>query len=113
MLRLLHEQFPDAELVFMIGGDSLRDLPIWSRPAELITLAKLGVMRRPGFKPDLSHLETHLPGLSARIEWVEAPLIDIAASHLAHCIAHGRSVRYQIPDKVIAYITQHGLYTTT
>lgn len=113
MLRLLHDQYPDAELVFMIGGDSLRDLPIWSRPAELITLAKLGVMRRPGFKPDLSYLEKHLPGLSARIEWVEAPLIDIAASHLAHCIAHGRSVRYQIPDKVIAYITQHGLYTTT
>ena len=53
LLRLVREQHPHAELFFLIGGDSLRDLPAWSRPDELITLTTLAVMRRPGFDPDL------------------------------------------------------------
>jgi nicotinate (nicotinamide) nucleotide adenylyltransferase len=54
MLRLLRQEFPAAELVFLIGSDSLRDLPKWSRPGELIRLARLGVMHRPGSAPDLA-----------------------------------------------------------
>ncbi len=112
MLRLLHDEYPAAELIFLIGADSLRDLPTWSRPAELIALAKLGVMRRPNVAPpDLAALERDLPGITARVEWVDAPLIDIAASDLARRITAGHSVRYQLPDAVLAYITEHGLYT--
>lgn len=110
MLRLLHRDHPDADLIFLIGADSLRDLPAWSRPAELIELAQLGVMRRPGAEPDLSELERTLPGLSARVQWVDAPLIDISATEIAHRIAAGRSVRYRLPDAVCSYIAEHGLY---
>ncbi len=113
MLIRLREEIPEADFVFLIGTDSLRDLPRWSRPAELIELVTLGVMRRPGVEPpDLAALERHLPGLSARVEWVDAPLIDIAASDLARRLANGQSVRYQLPDVVLAYIKQHGLYRT-
>lgn len=109
-LRLLRDVYPAAEFVFLIGGDSLNTLPQWSRPQELIALATLGVMRRPGVAPDLNALEAHLNGLRERILWVDAPLIDIAASDLVRCIAQGRSVRYQVPDTVLDYIAQHGLY---
>jgi len=110
MLRLLHEQHPGAELVFLIGADSLRDLPRWSRPLELITLATLGVMRRPGVEPDLTALERVIPGLSWRVQWIDAPLIDIAASDIARRLKTGFSVRYQLPDVVCDYIDAHGLY---
>lgn len=110
MLRLLRDQVGDATLIFLIGSDSLHDLPTWSRPDELLTLAVLGVMRRPGSMPDLAALEQHFPTIRARIEWVDAPLIDISATSLASRIAAGRSVRYQIPDSVCAYISEHGLY---
>ena len=111
MLALLRAEFPAAEFVFLIGADSLRDLPTWYHPAEVLELATLGVMRRPGVgPPDLSVLERDLPGLSARVEWVNAPLIDIAARDLARRFANGQSVRYQLPDAVLAYIKQHGLY---
>ncbi|MBN1563817.1 MAG: nicotinate (nicotinamide) nucleotide adenylyltransferase [Anaerolineae bacterium] len=112
MLARLHDEYPGAEFVFLIGADSLRDLPQWSRPAELLALARLGVMRRPGVEPpDLAELERDVPGLAARVEWVDAPLIDIAARDLARRLAQGHSVRYQLPDAVLAYIKQHGLYT--
>jgi nicotinate-nucleotide adenylyltransferase len=110
MLWLLRQEHPQAELFFLIGADSLGDLPTWSRPAELLTLARLGVMRRPGTSPDLSALEEVLPGIQACIRWVDAPLIDMSASSLVARIAAGRSVRYQIPDLVCAYIQEHGLY---
>jgi nicotinate-nucleotide adenylyltransferase len=110
MLRLLGAAHPDAQLFFLIGADSLVDLPIWSRPRELVEIACLGVMRRPGVKPDLQALENELPGLRRRVVWIDAPAIDIAASDLARRIAAGRSVRYQIPDDVCLYIEEHGLY---
>ncbi len=110
MLRLLRAEYPRAELVFLIGVDSLRDLPTWSRPQELITLARLGVMRRPFVEVDLAALEAQLPGVGARIAWIDAPLIDIAARDLARRVACGYSIRYQVTDNVRAYIARHKLY---
>lgn len=110
MLRLLRAQFPQAELVFLIGVDSLRDLPTWSRPQELLRLATLGVMRRPFVDVDLAALEAQLPGVGARIAWIDAPLIDIAARDLARRVATGYSIRYQVTENVRAYIARHKLY---
>ncbi len=113
LLKLVQQHYPDADLYFLIGGDSLRDLPAWSRPEELITLARLAVMRRPFVEPDVNAIDAEISGIAARIDWVEAPLIDIAASDIVRCIAEGRSVRYQVPDSVRVYIEQHNLYRTT
>ncbi len=110
MLRLLRDEYPGAEFVFLIGADSLRDLPKWSHPQELIQLALLGVMRRPDAEADLNALERDIPGISARIEWINAPGIDIASHVVADQIADGCSVRYQVPDAVLAYIQEQGLY---
>lgn len=110
MLRLLREQHPGAELYLLLGSDSLRDLPTWSRPAELLTLARLGVMHRPHIEPDLDALEAVLPGLRDRLHWIPAPPVDLASSAIADLITAGRSIRYLVPDRVLDYITAHGLY---
>ncbi len=110
MLRLLRQEFPAAELVFLIGSDSLRDLPKWSRPGELIRLARLGVMHRPGSAPDLAQLEQGIPGIRERVDWIDAPQIDISATNLARRVSAGLSIRYQTPDAVRAYIEAHNLY---
>jgi nicotinate-nucleotide adenylyltransferase len=110
MLRLLRDEYPAPEFVFLIGADTLRDLVKWSRPQELIQLARLGVMRRPDAEPNLDALERDIPGISARIEWIAAPRVEIASHVLADRIADGCSVRYQVPDAVLAYIRQLGLY---
>jgi len=95
MLRLLKAEHPQAEFVFLLGGDSLRDLPTWSRPTELIALARL---------------ERDIPGIRARIDWIDAPRIEISASALARRVSAGLSIRYQTPDAVRAYIEEHHLY---
>lgn len=110
MVQLVQAEFPGAALIFLIGGDSLRDLPTWSRPDELIKRVRLGVMRRPGSAPDLTQLEREIPGLGERIDWIDAPQIEISASALARRVAAGLSIRYQTPDAVRAYIDDHQLY---
>lgn len=110
MVQLLQAQYPGATLIFLIGGDSLRDLPTWSRPGKLIELARLGVMRRPGSAPDLAPLEREIPGIRARVDWIDAPQIEISASDLARRVDAGLSIRYQTPDAVRAYIEEHRLY---
>jgi nicotinate-nucleotide adenylyltransferase len=57
-IRLVAEQNPDAEIVPVIGGDSLHDLPTWHHPQELLFAAHwIGVMRRPGESANLEEME--------------------------------------------------------
>ena len=111
-IRLLREKWGIGadETSFLMGTDSLAQLLTWHQPARLVELCRLAVMARPGYRPDLTELEAALPGLSARLDWVEMPVLDIAASDLRRRVGEGRSIRYQVPEAVAAYVAEHGLY---
>src|SRR5574340_405932 len=47
-VRILRERHPQAEIVLLIGGDSLHDLPTWYRPAELVRACDRSEERRVG-----------------------------------------------------------------
>jgi len=110
-VKLITQQNPYAELVPVIGGDSLHDLPTWHKPQELVFACHwIGVMRRPNEELDLETLERELPGISSKVHYVDAPLLQIASSELRNRIASGQSVRYYLPSAVHRYIVQHQLY---
>jgi nicotinate-nucleotide adenylyltransferase len=113
-IRLLAEQNPRAEIVPIIGGDSLNDLPTWHEPKELVYAAHwVGVMRRPGEEPDLKDLERELPGISSKVHYVDAPLLEIASREIRSRVASGRPYRYYLPNPVYEYIQQNHLYQQT
>ncbi|MEP7291860.1 MAG: nicotinate-nucleotide adenylyltransferase [Chloroflexota bacterium] len=109
-VRVLQEQQPDTEFYFLMGGDSLLNLPSWYQPHELIALCKLAVMARPGspLPPELK--ETLLPGLADRVVVIESPMLGFSSTEVADRLEAGRSVRYLVPDAVLAYIQMNGLY---
>jgi len=110
-LRLLRERHPDDALIFLMGGDSLRDLPAWERPAELIRRCdELGVLRRPGDNVDLLTLERILPGLTEKVRFVDAPPQSAAAREIRMRLRAGLSVRDLVPASVIQYIRDNHLY---
>ena len=110
-LRLLREQYVGARLTYLMGGDSLADLPRWHAPQEFILACDaLGVMLRPGRKVDMEALEGQLPGLSSRIRWVNAPLLDISSRQIRQWIAGGQPYRYYLPSVVYQIIQARGLY---
>lgn len=110
-LRLLRDRYPQAGLVFLMGGDSLRDLPTWREPDEILRLCEfLGVMRRPGDDVDLTALEVALPGVSARVRLVDVPLLEISSSQVRQRVASGAAFRYYLHPQVYDYVLQTGLY---
>ena len=110
MLALLQAKHPAAELYLLIGSDSLRDFMMWHDPACVIAQARLAVMRRPGAEPDLSGLKVALPGITARIHWVDAPWLDVSSTDIQRRVRAGLSIRYLVTGAVEQYILEQGLY---
>jgi nicotinate-nucleotide adenylyltransferase len=110
LLALLQQQYPAAALWFIMGEDSLSDLLRWRDPARVIQLARLAVLRRPGYEPDWPTFERALPELRARLDWIEHAEIDIAASDIRQRAQAGLSVEQLVPPKVLQYIVDRRLY---
>lgn len=101
-----------VEVWFILGGDSLTTFPQWYAPQQIIALAQLAIVQRPGYHINMTTLEAHVPGLSARSMLIPGPMLDISSSDLRQRIVRGQTVRYQIPDAVISYIQTQHLYTS-
>jgi len=114
-LEELQRRRPGDELFLIIGADTLRDLPTWYQPARILQRATLLVVARPDWPaPALEGFRGALPdGVSLRYQSVEAPQIGIASRDLRRRLAEERSVRYQLPRAVEAYIHDKGLYRQT
>ena len=98
------------ELWFVMGGDSLEDLPGWRRPEEIVRLARLAVIDRPGHSSDPALLEAVLPGVGDRVDHVVAPLIGVSGTDIRRRVAEGRTIRWHVPPAVESYILAHRLY---
>jgi nicotinate-nucleotide adenylyltransferase len=110
-VKLLAKQHPNAEIVPIIGGDSLNDLPTWHQPKEFLYACHwVGVMRRPGEESNLQALEQELPGISSKVHYVDAPLLEIASREIRTRVATGKPFRYYLPEAVYEYIERHHLY---
>jgi nicotinate-nucleotide adenylyltransferase len=106
-LHLLAGQYPDAELYYLMGGDSLHDLPTWHQPQQLAALVSgLVVMRRPEDAVDLEALESVLPGVAGKVQYLNVPFIEISSSDIRQRIASGRPFRYFLPPVVYDLIQQ-------
>jgi nicotinate-nucleotide adenylyltransferase len=110
-VSLLQTQYPACDLIYLLGGDSLRDLPLWYQPKGLVKrVAGLGVMRRPGSTFDLSSLANHLPGIEQKVQYIDTPLLEISSSFIRQRIADGRPFQYFVPEKVFTIIQQKNFY---
>jgi nicotinate-nucleotide adenylyltransferase len=110
-VSLLRAKHPGEELVYLMGGDSLRDLHTWHRAGALVAgLDGIGVMRRPQDEVDLQELETRLPGAAGKTQVVPAPLLEIASSDIRQRVRDGAPYRYYVHPAVFEIIEKKGLY---
>ncbi len=110
-VRLLRERYPQAEIVYLMGGDSLADLPSWHRPRDFVEACDaLGVVRRPGETVSLPRVAPLLPGLGEKVRFVDAPLLQIASRDIRARAASGRPFRYFLTEGVYALVVSWNLY---
>lgn len=103
-LRLLRERRPSDEFYLLLGEDALADLPFWREPEAISELARIVVAPRGGV------VLPELPFDGDRVTRIQMPYLEISSTDLRERARHGRSLRYMVPDSVIAYIMEHGLY---
>ena len=106
-LRALH---PGDAFTFIVGADTLPELPTWHRPLELLPLVRIVSLARPGFVPDAAAIRLPPP-------WPERLLADlrtgeplaVSSREIRAKIAAGQPVSL-VPDSVLRYIEEHNLY---
>jgi nicotinate-nucleotide adenylyltransferase len=97
-----------AKVAWLIGEDTVPQLPTWHRPAELMAEVDLVVMRRPGSLTQWEALPEPFRGLQRNL--VDAPQLEISATEIRRRVAAGKSIRYLVPPAVEDVIRERNLY---
>lgn len=91
----------DTRLFFIIGEDSLAQLPRWKYIDDILKIADFIVVNRPGHtkdESDVPHFRVVMPG------------IDISSSFIRLRMTENKTVRYFVPHMVIEYMKKNKLY---
>lgn len=103
-VRHLKSRHPGTRFFFIIGGDSLHDLPNWKDAAELVREIPFAVVTRPGFDPAAAPL----PNADSR--WVPFPAEGTSSSDIRQALRQGRFKHLPVPARVMARIVSGNLY---
>jgi len=113
-LEAVKQLHPVATLFFLMGADSLRELPTWREPRRICELAIPAVVHRGGAaEPDFSVLAPLVSTermAEIRAAQVEMPLIELSSTDLRQRVASGKSLRFRTPRAVEKYIETQELY---
>ena len=92
-LTYISEKFPQHVFSIIMGSDSYLNLPRWKNYEQLLKNADFYIYVRSGFEkiPDY-------PG--AKVHVLDAPLLQISATHIRYILQKGKSIRYLVPDVV-------------
>lgn len=109
-LQHFKETNPNDDIYFIIGEDSLRDIGKWHKPQEILKLCTLLVFPRTSFKSLNELIKQTEAELDGKILPVDSPVMELSSTMIRQRIEDGKSVKHMIPDKVLEYIEENGLY---
>jgi len=101
-LAHLAEKYPDQEFVLIMGSDSFQNLPKWKNAEWIMKHYPVYVYLRPGFEVQITQQAQWHP--------VQAPLLEISATHIRQLVQEGKSIRYLVPESVREEIEKAGFY---
>jgi nicotinate-nucleotide adenylyltransferase len=124
-LRHLRAGRDDAEILLVLGSDSLARIETWRSFRELLAEFRLAVVEREGharealaatlpedvaarFAPEGSRPDGGLPEQS--IFWGGNAPVTISSTWLRRAIPAGEDLGESLPQNVAAYLRKHGLY---
>jgi nicotinate-nucleotide adenylyltransferase len=121
LIELRGEVGQARPLIWIVGTDILPALPKWSRWQQLLDLAHLVILERPGAdSPPLAvtrWLDQHridqsalLTAAAGGVVTLDQPVLDIASSDIRALLAAGRDPRFLLPEVVMEYIESHKLF---
>ena len=109
----LREQYPDAELILLMGTDMFLSFHTWREPERITKEATLGVFFRgeKGEREKILAKKHQLEEAGAKVELVENRILNISSTQLRRLIAF-RCAGEFLPEGVYEFIRENGLYDT-
>lgn len=101
-LTYLKEKYPQHEFSVIMGSDSFQNLPRWKNFELLLKNYRFLIYQRPGFPITESY--------AAKIQILDAPLLEISATNIRVAIKAGTTTRYLLSDPVREEIERNGYY---
>jgi len=105
---------PEEPLYWLIGADSVQELPGWYRIRQLVEECTIVTAGRPGCPcccwdrfqnileaRQIARLQKYL---------LPTPLVDISATEIRRRVHNGLSIRYLVPKPVCDFIRENNLY---
>ena len=99
-LETLASQHPQAELVLLLGIDSLKTIDKWRRPERIRELATLAALGRGDAADEVPE----------GIEMVTTRRIDVSSTEIRARLAEGRPIRGFVAESVERFISAAELY---
>ena len=113
-VELLGEKYPGAHLVYLLGGDSLRDLSLWHQARKFVQITDtVAVMPRPHVSINITAVYRELPGLNEKLYFLRAPLLEISSTAIRNRVKENRPYRYFLIPDVYELIRKNKLYLKT
>jgi len=91
-LAYLQEKYPAYSFSMIMGSDSFQNLNKWKNFETIIGNYPIIIFKRPGFEIENK--------LNAQIKIMQAPLLEISATHIRELIREEKSIKYLVPEKV-------------
>ena len=109
----LRAQYPDAELILLMGTDMFLSFHTWREPERITKEATLGVFYRGerGEREKILAKKKEMEDKGAKVELVENEILPISSTQLRRLIAF-RCAGEFLPAGVGDYICEQGLYET-
>jgi nicotinate-nucleotide adenylyltransferase len=102
-LTYLKEKHPTKSFVLIMGGDNLATLQKWKNYEMILEHYEIYVYKRPNY--ELGELATH-PSVTV----IEAPMLEISATHIRNMIKDKKSIQYLVTEPVLKYIEGSSMY---
>ena len=104
-LRILQQEHARAGLTLIIGMDNLAEFGAWKDPDDILQIARVVVMTRPGYQ-----VPHQADAYVRQMQLCAVPEIAIASREIRRRVYEGRSIHWMVTPEVEHYILRHGFY---
>lgn len=122
----LRQEVGQQPICLMIGADAYQQLNSWHQWKQVLELAHLVVVQRPGYaitsNTEVADYTTNRCIENAQqltrknagsVYFLPTPLLDISSTRIKALLSEHKSIRYLVPDSVFLWLQQHRIYQST
>ena len=107
----LKEQYPDAQLFWLVGTDMLRDFPTWKYPERILQNVTLAVCARNEESGWLEiEQKAFFQKFGCSFQVLSYQGADVSSTKIRVLASAGESIAHLVGEQVQAYVQEHGLY---